>query len=286
MRDFLPCQSLGIYPMRMKKKIKKRLVKMNAFLQSEKKPSLKIIHLLRLEVKHLEAFVEILTIQKYAGARSEIPDRLEKLYHDAGKVRKFELEMSAIQSITNNKKLSKPSLFLNHLISSKKKARKKLRKKRREYPSFKLRDFVKHPEVRLSTHTWQQFLAARASSILDLLSQDIISDIRSLHQLRKILKSILYVLPLCKNGIKPLRVFLKKRKRFIKSVESKIGSLHDNNSFVTSLEKKYNIIHASEERALIKVKKKWQSDMMRMKEKLQQQLPTIRDFALDLKDQS
>jgi len=259
---------------------------MNAFLKSKKKPSLKIIHVLRLEVKHLEAFLELLTIQKNAGARSEIPDRLEKLYHEAGRVRKFELEMRAIQSITNNKKLSKPNLFLKHLTSSKKKASKKLHKKRKEYPSFKLRDFVKHPGVRLSSHIWQQFLAVRASSILDLLAKDIISDIRSLHQLRKILKSILYVLPLGKNGEKPLRGFLKTHKKFIKSVQSKIGTLHDSNSFVTSLEKKYNIIHASEERALIKVKRKWQNDMKTMKESLQALLPPIRQFALDLKEQS
>jgi hypothetical protein len=121
---------------------------------------------------------------------------------------------------------------------------------------------------------------------LDLLTEDIISDIRSLHQLRKILKSILYILPLCKNGVKPLRVFLKTHKKFIKSVQSKIGTLHDSNSFVTSLEKKYNIIHASEERALIKVKQKWQNDMMRMTQKLQPLLPALRQIALDLKDQS
>ncbi|HEV3249982.1 MAG TPA: hypothetical protein VGZ71_03465 [Puia sp.] len=266
--------------------MKGQLVKINAFRKSKKKLSLKIIHLLRLEVKHLEAFVELMTVQNNFGVRSEIPDRLDKLYHEAGKLRKLELEMSVIQSITKNKRLSKPTLFIEHLKSSKKKTSKKLCKKRNAYPAFKLKDFVKYPGVKLSSHTWQQFLAARASSMLDLLSQDIISDIRSLHQLRKILKSILYVLPLCKNGVKPLRVFLKKHKKFIKSVESKIGSVHDSNSFVTSLEKKYYIIHASEERALIKVKQKWQKDIKRMRESLQALLPAIRQVALDLRDRS
>ncbi len=108
------------------------------------------------------------------------------------------------------------------------------------------------------------------------------NDIQLLHQLRKILKSILYVMPLCKRG----EDFLKEHKKFMKSLESKIGSLHDTNSFVTWLEKKYCFIHASEERALIKIKHQWQKDIMHMKEDLQTLLPGIRQVALELKDLS
>ena len=109
------------------------------------------------------------------------------------------------------------------------------------------------------------------------------NDIQLLHQLRKILKSILYVMPLCKRG----EDFLKEHKKFMKSLESKIGSLHDTNSFVTWVGKKYFIIHASEERALIKIKHQWQKDIMHMKEDLQQlRSPGIRQVALELKDLS
>ncbi len=247
--------------MRMKNKIKNRLVKINAFLSSKKKPSLKSIHLLRLEVKHLEAFTELMSIQHHFGARSAIPDRLGKLFSNAGKLRTFELESVAIQSITKNKRLSKPTLFLQQLNLSKKKSSKQLRKKRREYHPFKIKDFAKHADSKLSSHTWQQFLASRASSILDLLAKDIEADILSLHQLRKILKSILYVLPLCKKGSKPVLALLKTNKKFIKYMESTIGSLHDTDYFVTWLDKKHNIIHASEEKALMKIKQQWQNDI-------------------------
>ena len=272
--------------MSMKKKIKKRLLNVNAFLSSKKKPSLKRIHELRLEVKHLEAFTELMTVQHNFGARSAIPDRLGKLFNNAGKLRTFELEMGAIQSITKNKRLSKPALFLEQLNLSKKKCSKNLRKKRIEYPPFKIKEFAKHAGSKLSSRTWQKFLASRASSILDLLAKDIISDIRSLHQVRKILKSILYVQPLYANGAKPLRRFLKTNKKFIRFVESEIGSLHDSNFFVANLEKKYNMIHASEELALIKIKRQWQHDMKKMREDLQSLLPAVHQFALDLKNHS
>jgi CHAD domain len=272
--------------MRMKNKIKRRLVKINAFLNSKKKPSLKIIHHLRLEVKHLEAFFELMKIQNNFGARSEIPDRLDKLFHEAGELRKLELETSVIESITNNNRLSKPTLFIEHLKFSKKKTSKKLCKKRNTYRAFKLRDFAKHSDSKLSSYTWQQFLAARASSMVDLFTQDIISDIQSLHRLRKILKSILYVLPLCKKKVKSVRVILKTRKRFIKSVESKIGTLHDTHFFVTSLEKNHNIIQSPEQDSLKRIRQVWQKDMMWMRKDLQPLLPAIRQFALDLKDQS
>jgi len=272
--------------MRMKNNIKKRLVKINGFITSKKKPSLKSIHQLRLEVKHLEAFTELMAVQHNFSARSAIPDRLEKLFNKAGKLRKFELESGAIQSITKNKSLRKPTRFLQELNLYKKKSSKQLRKKRKSYHPLTIKEFAKHADAKLSSHTWQQFLASRASSILDLLAQDIMADIRSLHQLRKILKSILYVTPLCKKGVKPVRVLLKTNRRFIKNVESSIGSLHDTDYFVSWVEKKHNIIHASEEKALIKIKQEWQNDIKHMMEKLEPMMPAIRQIALDLKDHS
>jgi hypothetical protein len=272
--------------MRMKNKIMSRLGKINVFLHSKEKPTLKVIHVLRLDVKHLEAFLELMTVQGNFGARPEIPDRLGELFHEAGRVRKFGLATKAIQSITENNRLSKPTQFLYQLSFSKKKSSNKLRKKRKTYPAFKPGDFAKHPGAELSSQTWRGFMATRASFILDLLTQDILADIRCLHQLRKILKSILYVLPVCENGAEPVRVFLKTRKRFIQTVESKIGSIHDTHFFVTWLEKKHNLIHVGEEVALRKIKREWQNDMTRMRKDLHPLLRTIRQFALDLKEKS
>ena len=127
----------------MKNKIRKRLVKINAFLKSKRKPSLKNIHHLRLEVKHLEAYLELMTNQNNFHARSEIPNRLGKLFHEAGRLRKSELQIGAMDSITKNNRLSRPILFLERLKSSEKKTNKRLRKKRKVYPSFKIKDFAK-----------------------------------------------------------------------------------------------------------------------------------------------
>ena len=270
----------------MKNKIKKRLVKLNAFLESDKKPGIKEIHALRLEIKHLEAFLELMVIQNDFGARPEVPDRLEKLFHETGKVRKLGLEKKAIESISDHNRLSEPRLFLKQLKISEKKSDKKLRKKQKRYPAFKPGDFAKNPGVSLSSDTWRDFMAARASSLSDLLKQDILADIRSLHQLRKILKSIVYILPVCKKGVKPVRSFLKTRKRFIESVESKIGSMHDTDFFVRWLEKKHDLIDAGEEASLKKIKREWHHDMVVMRKDLKPLLPAVRQFALDLKDQS
>ena len=269
----------------MKNKIKKRLVNLNAFLESNKKPGIKVIHALRLEIKHLEAFLELMTIQENFGARPKVPDRLEKLFHEAGRVRKFGLEKEAVESITDHNRLLEPRLFLKQLTISEKKSDKKLRKKQKRYPAFKPGDFAKNPGVSLSSDTYRDFMAARASSMADLLKQDILADIRSLHQLRKILKSIVYILPVCKKGVKPVRSFLKTRKRFIETVESKIGSMHDTDFFVRWLEKKHDQIDAGEEAALKKIKREWQHDMVSMRKDLKPLLPAVRQFALDLQGQ-
>ncbi len=270
----------------MKNKIEKRLVKINGFLKSDREPTHETIHQLRVDVKHLEAFLELMTIQNNFSARPGIPDRLGKLFNEAGKLRKLGLEISAIRSISNNYSLSKPTLFLEHLKSSEKKTSKKLCNTCRPFPAFKPNDFAKHPDSRLSSITWKRFLTTCASTMLDLLAQDIISDIRSLHHMRKILKSILYVLPLCKKDSEQVRVFLNTRIKLIKSVESKIGSLHDTDFFINWLEKKHNIEHGPEQDTLKRIKQEWQSDMVRTTKELQPLIPVIRQFALDLKDQS
>ncbi|HET7000984.1 MAG TPA: CHAD domain-containing protein [Puia sp.] len=272
--------------MRIKNRIKKRLGKVNAFLKSRRKPTVKAIHILRLEVKHLEAFTELMAMQNNFGAKPEIPGRLEKLFQEAGKLRKLGLETKAIRSITDLNKLIKPTLFLKRLRSYEKKSSRRLRKKQKGYTAFKIRDIVKHPGVWLSSATCKQFLSARASSILDLLNQDIISDIRSLHQLRKILKSIIYVMPLCNKGVKPVQSFLKTRKKFLQAVESKIGSLHDTGLFINWMEKRHELIETSEAPALKKIKREWHHDIRAMKKNLQPLLPAVRQFAVDLKDQT
>ncbi len=272
--------------MSMKNKIEQRLVKLNAFLRSDRKPTLKVIHALRLEVKHLEAFSELMALQNNFGARPEIPGRLANLFHEAGKLRKSGLEKKAIESITKHSRFSNPVLFLELLTLSEKKSTEKLRKIQKEYPAFKPGDFARHPGVRLSSNTWRGFMIARASSILDLLKQDILADIGSLHQLRKILKSIIYVVPVCKNGVKPVRAFLKTRKRFMQSVESKLGSIHDTGFFITWLEKKQNLLQSGEDGILRKIKREWQHDIMSMRKDLKPLLPAVRQFALDLKSYS
>ena len=259
---------------------------MNAFLKSDKKPTVKVIHLLRLELKHLEAFLALMTIQDNFGAQPEMPESADKLFHEAGKLRKYGLETKSIQSISKHNRLLKPKLFLQQLRFYEKKSTKKLFKKRKAYPAFKTNDFVKHPAVRLLPETCKQFLAARALSILDLLNQDIISDIRRLHQLRKTLKSILYILPFCKKDVKPAWLFLKIRRKLMKSVESKIGSLHDTEFFVSWMNKKHELIESTEEPALKRIKREWQHDIKTMKKNLQPLLPAVKQFALDLKDQS
>jgi hypothetical protein len=272
--------------MRMKNKIKKRLLKVNGFLKSKKKPGLTVIHLLRLEIKHLEAFLELMSFQKDFGASSAIPNRLDELFQRAGNLRKFGLEIKAVESITHKNAFPKPELLLNQLKFAKKKAVLTLIEKRSLSSSFNLREFLKHTEAKLSFLTVKQFLFDKATLILDLIRRDISSDIKSLHQLRKLLKSIIYVLPICQHPAEPVVVFLKSNKDLIKTVESEIGSLHDTDSFVTGLGKKHRKIDLSEEPLLNKIKQEWQNDIGRMQKDLQTILPSIRQFAVGLKDQS
>ncbi len=79
---------------------------------------------------------------------------------------------------------------------------------------------------------------------------------------------------------------MKSRKRFIKSLESKIGSLHDTSFFIGWLEKKQSLIDAGEEAALKKIKREWQHDMISIRKELKPLLPAVRQVAIDLQGHS
>ena len=268
--------------MRIGNKIKKRLSKVNSFLRSRKKPGTDDIHDLRLEIKHLEAFLQLMSAQKDFSANPEFPPHLESLFHTAGKIRKFELEKEAIRAITNKNGIYAPEHILEKLKVSKRKSVKNLRKKRRNYEAFKPGDFARHPDSNLSKLTWQQFIGVQAGSILNVLEGDILSDVRSLHQLRKTLKSVLYVLPTGKNAAAPVHSFLDGNKKLLKSVEAKIGSIHDVDFFIRWMDKKQDIEQGPGQETLKKIMEVWKNDIERMKEDLRPSLPVIRQFALDL----
>jgi len=272
--------------MRMKNTINKRIGKINDFLESKEKPSVKGIHRLRLEVKHLQAFLELMSMQSNFESSTKIPENADKLFHQAGKLRKYTLETQAIESISKQNRLLKPKLFLRQLKLYEEKSSKKLRKEQKTFPAFKAEDFVKHPGTKLFPDTCKQFLAARSLSILDLLKEDILADIRTLHQLRKIFKSIIYISPFCTKDLKPIGLFLETRKKFMHSIESKIGSLHDTDFFIRRLEKKHDLIVADEDPALRNIKREWQHDIKRIKNNLQPLLQAVKQFALDLKGHS
>jgi CHAD domain-containing protein len=267
-------------------KIKKRLSKINVFLNSDKKPGAKTIHRLRLEIKHLESIFELMTSQHSFGARPELPKGLEKLFRNAGKLRKFGLEKEAIQSITRKSGIVRPTRILQELDIYKRKNVRKLRKRRMTFHTLETGSLAKHPEVNLSVEKWQRFVAEQARAIQNLLESDIVANVHSLHELRKKLKTLIYVLPLGENGAEAVQLFLNRHKKLMKSVESKIGEIHDIDFFIRWLEKRMDNKDVREQYALDKILEEWKYDIKNKKGELNPLLTETRKFALDLSKQS
>ncbi len=268
--------------MNAKTTIEERLAKINAFLKSGKKTDAENIHQLRLSVKRIDAYLQLMRFESKFGAVLQLPERLDKIFHEVGELRKIDLETEAIHSITKNGIIDSPKRFMEYLSLVKKKTVNKLGEKPRSFAVFRVKDFVKFPSGLLSIHLLEQFLTARAVSVSDLLKQDIMADMRNLHQLRKILKSVLYVLPLYKEDIESVQRMLNSYEKIIKSVESNIGSLHDTDSFVRHLGKKQHKIHATEQQSMEQIKQEWLKEIANMKENVQQQLPAVQQFADEL----
>lgn len=254
---------------------------MNALLQSQEILTQESIHDFRVEVKRLEAILEARSGKIDFKAGKEIPMSLEKLYHAAGSLRKFELATDAAASIIRANNLPAPAGFIHYLDDSINRHTRNLQKKCTAHPAFRPEDFL-IPSQPVNKEL--AFLTTCSDMILALIHPEIIKDIDSLHRLRRIIKSVIYATGLYKNSADNLYSFLKNSKELLKVTESKIGSLHDVYFFVKQVSKKYSPADTGEKPALVKIKQAWKQEIHTMLEEIKMLLPPVRVFALGLKE--
>lgn len=150
------------------------------------------LHNFRVEIKKLRAFIRLIN----AGIASEKKIKLDKyvkrFYNAAGAVRNFQLHQQRVIALCGNLALTKPLAYLN-VLKSYEISQQKNANKLAEIISFKrFRKKVdsKIPE-NLNEGSIQTFLMQKRHELIELLLLNDVTD-ETLHEIRKILKDILY----------------------------------------------------------------------------------------------
>ena len=153
------------------------------------------IHDFRVEVKKLRAFMRLAATALASPVELKIPFHLKSLYRSAGNIRTLQLQQQRIFQHVTEKKFREPTQYLQILLDQQ-------RYWERKIPEISNRKALETEEEmliltfnsKLGKESVKKYTETRTRELRDLLTVREHSDER-LHQIRKILKDIMYTLP-------------------------------------------------------------------------------------------
>jgi CHAD domain-containing protein len=249
--------------------IGERLEKLNKYLHKTAGRFRAIpIHSLRLEVKKLRSFLKMITVN---GNTVSIPKRLKKLYRLLGRIRLIQLHRQAILEVTGKFHTGKPAHYLLSLENERRKLKKEAKNRVRKMKPLRAKNFGKGLPEKIGAVGSLKYFALQGNRLIDLLHHPN-PDEESLHEIRKILKGILYDLPYLKDKNIRNRHLNQTRTADMKSLESKIGEFHDISTSLQLLrEAMKNPYGIREKHYLTLILNLWQKD----KEDLKRQITDL-----------
>jgi CHAD domain-containing protein len=253
--------------------IGERLEKLNKYLRKKDGQfRVKPIHTFRLEVKKLRSLLHLLTPD---GSKVFIPQRLKKLYKLLGKIRLGQLHHRAILQTTDILQAARPAQYIELLENETRGFRKEAKKHMRKMKPLKVKDFGRAlPETISKTESFKYFILQtnRLENLLHLPEPDE----ESLHEIRKIMKNMLYDLQYLKDwNIRNLELN-QKRMSDMKILESKIGEFHDIYTSQKLLEKTLKTPDGiPEEHCLSLILSHWQDDKENLKRQITDLMNTV-----------
>jgi CHAD domain-containing protein len=220
------------------------------------------IHLLRVEMKKLKAFLSLLGKKGKGHPKPEISKGLQKFYKILGQIRILQLQQEFIRKEIRETGLPEPAIYMGILHKMEELVKTEatglaIHKKTPEKEKLAIRKNV--PDKLLLT-TLESFLDKNILAIIKLLSQDP-PDEQSMHIIRKRLKAIQYNGALIKTAraVKAGSGF--PRDEEVQSVARLLGQYHDLRFALLLLDDELNDPHIpdDEKQLLLNIRMKWKN---------------------------
>ena len=250
------------------KKLKKH------YNKSFKDFELEEIHGFRLEIKKLRAFIRLINTNIPEDKKIKIGGKIKSFYNTTGNIRNLQLHQHRISLICDDMLLEKPILYLQLLHNE-----ESLLKKRAELIADKIsfnhfrKKIIDLVPDKLKAKSVQSFVIQKQHSLLELIFLTDYSD-EALHEIRKVLKDLLYDWKYIRSYLPVALSAYFTNKKNIEVFTDKLGEFHDLCIALYFFKPVYIDKTADEEenKILLTVKRKLEETKGEMREEIRQYL--------------
>lgn len=203
------------------KKVKKHYNKLLEDFEIEE------MHGFRLEMKKLRAFIRLINTNIPEEKKIKIGGKIKSFYNTAGNIRNLQLHQQRVSHICDEMLLEKPVLYLQLLHNEENKQKKKAGRiaDKISYNKFRKKIIDLVPD-KLKAISVQAFVIQKQHTLLELLFLRDYSD-EALHEIRKVLKDLLYDWKYISSYLPATLPAYFINKKNIEVFADKLGKFHD-----------------------------------------------------------
>jgi CHAD domain-containing protein len=184
------------------------------------------IHLFRVEIKKLRAFIRLVNSSEVPNEQ-RIPKSIIKFYHALGNIRNLQLLQDSIKSLSKDLSIENPSGYLQCLHEEENSGKEKA-SRLAKLNSFKRikKELIEEAPAELSKQTKETFVQENRSRLAQLLALPFFYD-ETLHDIRKIIKDLLYNYNYLETSINNLIPSALNNSEVMERLTSLLGDFHD-----------------------------------------------------------
>ena len=228
------------------------------------------IHGFRLEMKKLRAFIRLINTSIPEEKKIKIGGKIKSFYNTTGNIRNLQLHQQRVSLICDDMLLEKPVLYLQLLHNEESMLKKRAGRiaDKISYNKFrkKIIDLVPN---KLNTESVQAFVIQKQHTLLELIFLLNYSD-EALHEIRKVLKDLLYGWKYISSYLPAALPAYFTNKKNIEVFADKLGGFHDLCIAIYFFKPVYidKIADEEENKILLIVKRKLEETKGEMKEEI------------------
>ncbi|HEY0433993.1 MAG TPA: CHAD domain-containing protein, partial [Chitinophagaceae bacterium] len=225
----------------------------SAFYQLMKDFDIDANHDFRTAIKKLRAFVR-LTNLSLPDTSNKIPRRIRSFYHAAGDLRNLQLHARRLTEICRTMAIDEPGAYQDALADQQEFARKKMKDAAETLSPDNFEKLCKHTPPALHAAMKRRFVRDNIGRLVGLLALPFLTD-ELLHEVRKIIKDLVYNYECLASEIKFLVPSPLNRLEFMEDITQKLGDLQDLRMALMFLAPPFRSSAVSEARQLAEVRR-------------------------------
>ncbi len=237
------------------------------------------IHLFRVDVKKLRAFLRMMRLEAEEPGELKFPPDFKKMYSLTGKIRDRQLYQKRLTESNKTR-----GNRLRNKISSLKKELAELMKKQNEILTKKEfadieEKMIKVLHGKVSATLVKKFFLQKLSISKEIIAKADYKD-KELHSLRKCFKDIIYIIRIFRDNIKKLLPFIFWDKAELKKTEDlshTLGLFNDSYialSFLSPADIRKT--ETAEKELLLLLRRQWLADKLKQKKEILNKIPAIK----------